>query len=84
MSSFWAFLTAVVCLSIIGQFVVRLAKSSRSGNLSSKAEQRIKELSEDLSAIEQELADARSRIEVLEKIVTDEKYHLDKEIRNLA
>jgi peptidoglycan hydrolase CwlO-like protein len=84
MSGLWVFITAVVCLSIVGKIVVSIIKASRSGTVSTKAEQRIRELSEDLSSIEQELADARARIEVLEKIVTDDRYHLDQEIRNLA
>ncbi len=84
MSSFWAFITAIVCLAIIGQFVVRIVKVAKSGRSSSSGEQRFKELSEDIAGIEQDLEDARSRIEVLEKIVTDNKYHLDKEIRDLA
>ena len=40
-------------------------------------------LEADLATVEQDLADARERIEVLEKIVTDRRYDLSQEIDRL-
>jgi hypothetical protein len=45
---------------------------------------RLDELETDLATLEQDLVDARERIIVLEKIVTDQKYDLGKQIDELA
>ncbi len=44
---------------------------------------RAREEGEVSESVELELDELRQRIEVLEKIVTDERYHLEKEINNL-
>ncbi len=44
---------------------------------------RAREEGEASESVELELDELRQRIEVLEKIVTDERYHLEKEINNL-
>ncbi len=44
---------------------------------------RAREAGEVDESVEMELDELRQRIEVLEKIVTDERYHLEKEIDNL-
>jgi len=84
MNGFWLFLTIIVVLSIIGDFVVKIVKASRSKHGSKEAAGTLKGLESDIADIEQDLEDARARIEVLEKIVTDDKYQLNKDINDLA
>jgi 5-bromo-4-chloroindolyl phosphate hydrolysis protein len=84
MSNFWIFLTAIVALSIIGDFVVKIVKASNSKQGSKVAVETMKDLEAELAVMEQDLEDARARIEVLEKIVTDDRYQLNKDINDLA
>jgi hypothetical protein len=84
MSSFWIFLTAIVCLSVIGEFIVKIIKASKAKQGSKHSAGIIKDLESDMAVMEQDLADAIERIGVLEKIVTDDRYQLNKDIHNLA
>jgi hypothetical protein len=84
MTGLWAFLTVIVGLGIIGDVVVKIIKASKSKNASADVQQTIGRFEEDLESMEREVEDARARIEVLEKIVTDDKYDLDKKIKDLA
>ena len=84
MSNFWVFLTAIVALSIIGDFVVKIVKAANSKQGSKVAVETMKDLEAELAVMEQDLEDARARIEVLEKIVTDDTYQLNKDINDLA
>jgi len=84
MSGLWAFLTVIVGLGIIGDVVVKIIKASKSKNASADVQQTISGLEQDLESMESEVEDARARIEVLEKIVTDDKFDLDKKIKDLA
>ena len=81
-SSFWVFLGIVIVVSIICDSVVKIIKASKSGSKASN--QRLEDLEADLAALEAELEDARQRIIVLEKIVTEDKYNLGKQIDDLA
>ncbi|MBL6691487.1 MAG: hypothetical protein ISP91_13955 [Pseudomonadales bacterium] len=80
-SSFWIVIGIIVVAAIIGDTIVKIVKASKSG---SKHQARIDELEEHVQDVRADLQDARARIEVLEKIVTDEKYDLRREINNLA
>ena len=84
MSGFWLFLTIIVVLSIIGDFVVKIVKASKSKHGSKETVATLKDLELEMADMEQDLEDARARIEVLEKIVTDDKYQLNKDINDLA
>jgi predicted nucleic acid-binding Zn-ribbon protein len=84
MSSFWVFLTVIIGLAIIGDVVVKIITASKSKRGSGQATDAVKDLENVISDMEQDLADARDRIEVLEKIVTDDKYQLNKDINDLA
>ena len=82
-SSFWLFLTIIVVVAIVSNALVKLKKSSRMGD-TKESRQRVKDLEIDMSALEEELEDARHRIAVLEKIVTDNRFDLGKQIDDLA
>jgi 5-bromo-4-chloroindolyl phosphate hydrolysis protein len=82
-SSFWVVIGIIAVCSIITNGVVRIIKASKSGG-GKDATKKFGDLEADLAAFEQDLEDARQRIEVLEKIVTDEKYDLGKKIDDLA
>ena len=88
-NSFWAFRGIIIVVSIVADAVVKVVKSSRSGAGSNSSSHkaliaRIDDLEADVTDLEQDLEDARERIVVLEKIVTDGKYNLGKEIDDLA
>lgn len=80
-SSFWGVIGVIVVVAILSDMVVKLVKVSKSG---AKSQGRVRDLEEQVQDMEADLQDARSRIEVLEKIVTDEKYDLKREINDLA
>ena len=82
-SSFWGFIGVVVVLSIISDGVVKIIKASQGGS-SKGLKQKVDDVEEDLAQVELELDDAKRRIEVLEKIVTDDKGNLSRQIDDLA
>lgn len=84
MSTFWIFLTVIVGLSVIGDFVVKIVKASKAKRGSKETAETIKDLESVIAGIEADLEDARARIEVLETIVTDDRYQLNKDINDLA
>ena len=61
---------------------MKIIKAAKSGG--KVGNQKLVDLEADLESIEADLDDARQRIVVLEKIVTDEKYDLGKKIDDLA
>ncbi len=83
LTGFWAFLGTVVILSVIGDSIVKIIKASKSG-ASKQSSGRMDDLESDMGELEKDLEDARERIVVLEKIVTDDKYQLNKDINDLA
>ena len=81
-SGFWAFLGVVLVTGIIVNGVVKIIKAAKSGG--GKSGLRIDDMEEQVHDMEADLADTRKRIEVLEKIVTDQRYDLSREINNLS
>ena len=82
-TSFWVVIGVICVVSIIVNGVTKIIRVSKSGGGKESAK-RFDALSADLAAIEEDLQHAQERIEVLEKIVTDEKYDLNKKIDDLA
>ena len=82
-SFFWLFLAIIIVVAIVCNAVVKIIKSSRTGD-TRESRQRVKNLEIDVSALEEDLEDARHRIAVLEKIVTDNQFDLGKQIDDLA
>lgn len=80
-SSFWLVIGVVIVVAILADMVVKIVKTAKSG---AKSQGRVDDLEEQLHDMEADLQDARNRIEVLEKIVTDDKYDLKREINDLA
>ncbi len=76
-STFWVAIAVISVVSIICSTLVKLAKGPRKGK-------KYRDLETDLAKIESELEEALERIVVLEKIVTDGKHSLRREIDDLA
>lgn len=86
-NSVWAFLGIIIVVSVVSvvaDAVVKIVRTSKSGAGSKAFAQRIDDLEADVADLEQDLEDARERIIVLEKIVTDSKFDLGKQIDDLA
>ena len=75
----------ILCLVlfVISQGVVQIIKAAKSGNGKASAHT-IQNLEDDIARQEEETEELRQRIIVLEKIVTDRKYELHREINDLA
>ena len=82
-SGFWLAICIIVVVSVVADAVVKITRNSRSG-ASKQLSERVDELESDLAAIAQDLVDARERIVVLEKIVTDDKANLSRQIDDLV
>ena len=80
-SAFWIALGVVASIAVIAEMVVRIVRTTRGGG-SMKAQ--VSDLEQRLDDLDADLARARQRIEVLEKIVTDQKYDLGRQIDGLA
>ncbi len=81
-SSFWVAIAVIATCFIVTNGVVKIIKAAKSGG--NAGNQKLVDLEADLESVEADLDDARQRIVVLEKIVTDEKYDLGKKIDDLA
>jgi len=81
--TFWVAICVIVVVSVIADSIVKIVKASTSGG-GKGMQERMANMEEDIAITEQELDDARKRIEVLEKIVTDDKSQLSKQIDDLA
>ena len=79
-SGLWIMIGIIATTAIITNGVVKIIKEAKSKG-GSKA---VSDMEADLAALEQDVEDQRQRIEVLEKIVTDGKYDLGKQIDDLA
>jgi|TARA_Y100000310_G_C20688037_1_gene820354 uncharacterized protein YlxW (UPF0749 family) len=75
---------AVVILAVVSSGVVNIIKASKAPGGTKGDRSRIEDLEADVVNLETETEDLRSRVEVLEKIVTDDKYQLNKEFKDLA
>ena len=80
-SSMWIAIGVIAVVAITGRTIVAIIKASGAGG---KFKTRLQDLEEQVQDLENDLLDARYRIEVLEKIVTDGKYDLGRQIDNLA
>ena len=67
----------------LGEGIVRIIKAAK-GNAGGSITRKVSELETDVASIEQDLEDARKRIEVLETIVTDDRHDLRRQIDDLA
>ncbi|MCB1694093.1 MAG: hypothetical protein KDI19_15085 [Pseudomonadales bacterium] len=68
----------------IGDAIVRIIRTSKGSGGGKRLEQKVLDLESDLANVEQDLEDAKERIVVLEKIVTDERRDLRRQIDDLA
>jgi hypothetical protein len=80
-SSMWFAIGVIAVVAITGRTIVAIIKASNSGG---KFRPMLEDIEEQVHDLESDLQDARQRIEVLEKIVTDQKYDLGREIDDLA
>lgn len=77
LSSMWIAGAAIAIVAVICSTIVKLAHGGKSNK-------KTRELETDLARLESDLEDAMARIVVLEKIVTDGKHSLRREIDDLA
>jgi len=80
-SSMWIAIGAIAVCAIIGDTIVKILKQSRGNH---RLDTRLAELELVVEHLDADLNGARKRIEVLEKIVTDQKYDLSRRIEDLA
>jgi hypothetical protein len=80
-SPMWLAIGVIAVFAITGRTIIAIIKASNSGG---KFKPRMEDIEEQVHDLESDLQDARHRIEVLEKIVTDQKYDLGREIDDLA
>ncbi len=78
-STMWITIGAIAICGIIGG-VVRDYLQTRN----TRSDDRLTDLEEQVHDLETDLVDARERVKVLERIVTDGKYDLGKQIDDLA
>ena len=83
-SSFWGGLFLIIVVSIIADSVVKIIRASKSSGGPKDVRSKLEALEQDVATVEQDLEDAQERIVVLEKIVTDDKNNLRREIDDLA
>ncbi len=83
-NSVWPFIGLIIVVSVVANAVVRIVKASKSGGGSNALAQRIDDLEADVADLEHDLEEALERIVVLEKIVTDSKFDLGRQIDDLA
>ena len=79
MDKLMIFLGVGIMLWCMAEGIVRIIKASKSGG-----GRKASELEADIAEIEEELEDARKRIEVLEAIVTDGRQDLKRQIDQLS
>ena len=81
-STFWMGITAIVVVAIISDTIVKIIKAAKSGG--GKYAERVQDLEAEVVGLRADIDEYRQRIEVLEKIVTDQKYDLVRQIDDLA
>jgi hypothetical protein len=82
--SAWPVIGTVLVIYILIDGVVRIIRASKGASSGKASAARLDDLENDQAALEQSLVGVRERIEVLEKIVTDQRYDLGSEIDKLA
>ena len=75
---FWLSVTIIAVVTVVATAPVKINRGHPG------SPKRFEALESDLATLEQDLVDSRERIIVLEKIVTDQKYDLGKQIDELA
>lgn len=70
-------MTAIAIVAIIAWMIVSIVEASKKG------QKKQQETQQERNDSRQEIAELKARIEVLEKIVTDDKYTLNQEFANL-
>ena len=70
-------MTAIAIVAIIAWMIVSIVEASKKG------QKKQKESEQERNDYSREIEQLKARIEVLEKIVTDDKYTLNKEFANL-
>lgn len=84
-NTFWVMLGVIAIIAVIAEGIVKIIKaSSQNKGTKKEAEKQLVDMESDLLQAQDDIDDARQRIEVLEKIVTDEKYQLNKKFDDLA
>jgi len=83
-STMWVFIGLIAVTAIVMDGIVKIIRASKSGKVSTEVKDQLMDMDEDLTVLKTELEDARQRIEVLEKIVTDNKYELHRQLDELA
>ncbi|WP_395344526.1 hypothetical protein PN836_007095 [Ningiella sp. W23] len=73
-------LTAIIIVAIVAGMIVSIIIAVKKSPNTKYAEE---QFAKHEQSVEQQLADMKARIETLEKIVTDEKYSLNREFENL-
>ncbi|MBT4160866.1 MAG: hypothetical protein HOC70_06860 [Gammaproteobacteria bacterium] len=81
-SSFWLAVSIICVTGLVTNGIVQIVRVARSGG--GKLADRAADLDEQMHDLRAEIEEARQRIEVLEKIVTDQKFDLGRQIDDLA
>jgi hypothetical protein len=84
MDNGWIIVFVAGIIWTIADGIVRIIRASKQSGGGKKFTVRFDDMESDLATLEQDLLGARQRIEVLEKIVTDGKYQLHRDIDDLA
>ena len=83
MGDFLIILGSVILFAVLMDGVVKIIHAAKAPG-GKKQNARFGDIDSTVAELEEEIDDLRERIQVLEKIITDEKHQLDREIRNLA
>lgn len=81
-STFWVVIGLIAVSAIVVDGIVKIIRTTKSGD--GKFAERVQDLEEEIHDLRGELTEVRQRIEVLEKIVTDPKSDLSRQIDDLA
>jgi|AntAceMinimDraft_12_1070368.scaffolds.fasta_scaffold68008_2 predicted nucleic acid-binding Zn-ribbon protein len=84
MNNAWIMVFVAGIIWALADGIVKIIRASKQSGGGKRMTARFDDLESDMASLEQELRDARQRIEVLEKIVTDGKYQLHQDIDNLS
>jgi hypothetical protein len=83
MNNPWIIVFVAGIIWALADGIVKIIRASKQSGGGQRTAARFDDLASDMAVLEQALLDARQRIEVLEKIVTDGKYQLHQDIDNL-
>ena len=80
---FWIMIGVIVVTAIVGNMVVRIVKIAKESRPGGRFQAQVGELEETVRSQGRELREVRERVVVLEKIVTDRKHELGRQIDEL-